>query len=65
MATQATLLVGTAATRDGGAGGLFRREPDGDWQHAFTAADVHAITPHPTAPDTVFLGSKDGPYIST
>ena len=65
MATEATLLVGTAATKDGGAGGLFRREPGGTWQHVFTAADVHAITPHPTEPDTIFLGSKDGPYVST
>ncbi|MDE2583580.1 MAG: hypothetical protein KGL52_18240 [Rhodospirillales bacterium] len=65
MATDATLLVGTAATKDGGAGGVFRREPGGDWRQVFAAADVHAITPHPAAPDTVFLGSKDGPYVST
>ena len=65
MAKEAILLAGTAATRDGGAGGLFRREPGGAWHHVFTEADVHAITPHPTQPDTVFLGSKAGPYIST
>ncbi len=62
---EATLLVGTAATRDGGQGGIFRREPGGDWRHVFTAADVHALTPHPTHPDTVFAGSKNGPYVST
>ncbi|MDE2005646.1 MAG: hypothetical protein KGI51_03690 [Rhodospirillales bacterium] len=65
MAREAILLAGTAATKDGGAGGLFRREPGCDWAHVFAAADVHAITPHPTEPDTVFLGSKDGPYVST
>ena len=65
MATEATLLVGTAATKDGGSGGLFRRQAGGAWQHVFSAADVHAITPHPTEADTVFLGSKDGPYVST
>jgi Sortilin, neurotensin receptor 3, len=65
MAKEAILLAGTAATKDGGAGGVFRRAPGGAWEHVFTAADVHAITPHPTEPDTVFLGSKDGPYIST
>jgi photosystem II stability/assembly factor-like uncharacterized protein len=65
MATAATLLAATAATKDGGAGGLFRREPGGAWQHVFTQADVHAVTPHPTAADTIFLGSKDGPYVST
>ncbi|HVB66522.1 MAG TPA: hypothetical protein VNE67_01535 [Acetobacteraceae bacterium] len=65
MAENATLLVGTAATKDGGAGGLFRLEPGGRWEHVFAAADVHAITPHPGQADTIFLGSKDGPYIST
>ena len=64
MAEAATLYAGTAATKDGGAGGLFRRAPGGVWQHVFTAADVHAITLHPRDPATVFIGTKDGPYRS-
>ena len=60
----ATLLVGTAATKDGGLGGIFQREPGGDWRHVFGAADVHALTPHPTRAGMVFAGTKDGPYVS-
>ena len=65
MAREATLLVGTAATKDGGVGGVFRRMAGGDWQHVLTAADTHALTPHPTRPGTIFAGTKNGPYVST
>ncbi len=60
------VYAGAAATKDGGAGGLFRRSAEGgDWQHVFTQADVHAITVHPKDPDIVFIGTKDGPYRSS
>ncbi len=60
------IYVGAAATKDGGQGGLFGRAAEGgEWRHVFTAADVHAITVHPSDPDVVFIGTKDGPYRST
>jgi photosystem II stability/assembly factor-like uncharacterized protein len=65
MATEATLLVGTAATKTGGLGGVFRRPAGGEWQHVLTAADTHALTPHPSRLGTVFAGTKNGPYVST
>jgi photosystem II stability/assembly factor-like uncharacterized protein len=65
MAGFAILYAGAAATKDGGAGGVFRREVDGgDWRHVFAKADAHAITVHPTNPDIVLIGTKDGPYRS-
>ena len=66
MAASTHLYAGASATKDGGGGGVFRREVAGsDWQHVFDKADVHAVTVHPTNPDTVFIGTNDGPYRST
>ncbi|HEX5325374.1 MAG TPA: hypothetical protein VFW75_01775 [Acetobacteraceae bacterium] len=66
MPASTHIYAGAAATKDGGAGGVFRRAADGDgWQHVFAKADVHAITVHPANPDVVFIGSKDGPYRSS
>jgi photosystem II stability/assembly factor-like uncharacterized protein len=66
MAGSTHIYAGAAATKDGGAGGVFRRAAEGgDWQHVFGKADVHAITVHPKNPDVVFIGTKDGPYRST
>jgi photosystem II stability/assembly factor-like uncharacterized protein len=66
MAASTHIYAGAAASKDGGAGGVFRcADEGGDWQHVFDKADVHAITVHPKNPDTVFIGTKDGPYRST
>jgi photosystem II stability/assembly factor-like uncharacterized protein len=60
------VYAGAAATKDGGAGGVFRRAAEGgDWQHVFTKADAHAITVHPNNAEIVFIGTKDGPYRSS
>ncbi len=65
MSDATNIYVGAAATKEGGQGGLFRRSAEGgEWQHVFTAADVHAITVHPHDQDMVFIGTKDGPYRS-
>lgn len=66
MAGSTHIYAGAAATKDGGAGGVFCRAAEGgDWQHVFDKADVQAISVHPKNADIVFIGTKDGPYRST
>jgi photosystem II stability/assembly factor-like uncharacterized protein len=63
--------AGAAASREGVLlrGGLFRcNAGDGQWQ-ALTSGlpenvEVHAILVHPSNPDTIFVGTQDGPYRS-
>lgn len=51
-------------------GGLFRQTAgDGGWESLTKGlpepVSVQAITIHPTNPDVVFVGTQDGPYLST
>ncbi len=59
-------ICAAAAAKDGGEGGVFRRDvADGEWQHVLPGVDAHALTVDPRDPDTVYAGTKDGPYRST
>jgi photosystem II stability/assembly factor-like uncharacterized protein len=62
------LLTGTAVTRPGAVGTLFRCESGGPWQPAAGMpldTGVQALTPHPTRPGTVFAATRGGLYRST
>lgn len=68
MTTQ--IFAGAAAGGAGSKGGLFRRTPDDPAWTSVTHglpdnADVRVILPHPTEPNTIFVGTQDGPYRST
>jgi photosystem II stability/assembly factor-like uncharacterized protein len=70
MAGTTHVYAGAAATMDGTRGGIFRQEVgDKRWEQLTNGlpegAEVHAITVHPTNPDTVFVGSTKGLYCST
>lgn len=62
------LFVGTAVTRPGAVGSLYRMNPGSDWQLATgipADASVQAITPHPVQEDLVFAATRGGVYRST
>lgn len=64
------VYAGVAWIRESSEGGVFRRPTDGgDWRKMTNGlpddTDVHAITVHPTQPGTVYLGTKQGPFVST
>ena len=60
------IYAGVRATKDGGAGGVYRREVGGDrWEHSFAETDAQAITVDPRHPDVVYAGTSNGPYRST
>ncbi len=66
MAGSSHIFAAAAATKDGGAGGVFRRAANGGaWEHVLTGVDAHALTLDPRSPDVVYAGTKDGPYRST
>lgn len=72
MAGNTHVYVGVAATvgmeHKGTLGGIFRQTVgDGKWQQLGLpdGAEVHAITLHPSDPDTVYVGSTKGIYRST
>lgn len=64
MAGSINIYAGSATTKDGSLGGLFRYG-DGRWERTFAEADVHAISVHPRDASVVFIGTKKGPYRST
>lgn len=64
------IYAGTAWISEGSEGGIFRRPTDGgDWCKLTNGlpsdTDVHAITVHPSRPGVVYLGTKQGPFVST
>jgi photosystem II stability/assembly factor-like uncharacterized protein len=62
------VLVGTAVTRPGAVGSLYRLRTGGDWQTVGDIpadASVQAITPHPARENVVFLAARKGVYRST
>lgn len=62
------LLVGTAVTRPGATGTLYRSENGGPWCPAEGMpldTGVQALTPHPQKPGTVFAATREGVYRST
>jgi photosystem II stability/assembly factor-like uncharacterized protein len=62
------MLVGTAVSRPGAVGSLFKVVKGGDWQLADGVpqdASVQAITPHPTRANVVFAATRKGVYRST
>ncbi len=62
------LLVGTAVTRPGAVGTLYRSENGGQWAPAAgipTNTGVQALTAHPDRPGTVFAATRAGMYKST
>jgi photosystem II stability/assembly factor-like uncharacterized protein len=58
-----TLYAGLRASKDGGAGGLFRHDERG-WERTLDQ-DTQAITVDPRDPNVVFAGTSAGPYRST
>lgn len=68
MTTQ--IFAGAAAVGAGSKGGLFRRTPaDLAWTTVTAGlpanADVRVILPDPQDPNTIFVGTQDGPHRST
>lgn len=62
------ILVGTAVTRPEAIGSLYRYEPGGEWQRPDSIpndAAVQAITPHPAKPETVYVATRKGLYVSS
>ncbi len=62
------VFAGTAVTRQGAIGSLYRLDPGQDWQRVADIAEdagVQAITPHPTRPDVIFLATRKGAFRST
>lgn len=62
------MLVGTAVTRPGSVGTLYRLRPGGEWDTLSGIpldAAVQAITPHPTREDWVYAATRKGLYRST
>src|SRR5687768_17991662 len=69
MANGSHVYIG-AARLSGKVGGIFRRAVGTERWEQLTKGlpektNVHAITVHPTNPDTVFIGTHEGPYRST
>lgn len=68
MASTTHVYVGAMTTRDGGVGGIYRREASGrTWHHltnGLPQTSVRAITVDPNNPDIVFIGTDDGPFRS-
>jgi photosystem II stability/assembly factor-like uncharacterized protein len=61
------MLVGTAVTRPGAIGSLFKMQDGGEWQASADIpadASVQAITPHPTRDGVVFIATRKGVYRS-
>ncbi len=62
----AHVYAGAWNTKDGGLGGLYRRETEGGaWQRMLPDLDVQAVTVDPSDPAIVYAGTSDGPYRST
>lgn len=68
MAGKIHVYVGAMTTRDGGVGGLYRREVSSrTWEHltnGLPETSVRAITVDPNNPDIVFIGTDNGPFRS-
>jgi photosystem II stability/assembly factor-like uncharacterized protein len=68
MARTTHVYVGAMTTKNGGIGGIYRREADGrTWQrlgNGLPDTNVRAITVDPANPDIVFLGTDHGPFRS-
>ena len=69
MANGSHVFIG-AARLSGKVGGVFRQTVGEDrWEQLAKGlperTNVHAITVHPANPDTVFIGTHEGPYRST
>jgi photosystem II stability/assembly factor-like uncharacterized protein len=61
-------LVGTAVTRPGAIGTLFRSANGGQWEPVPGIpldTGVQALTPHPARAGTVFAATRAGVYVST
>jgi photosystem II stability/assembly factor-like uncharacterized protein len=66
--TNSTLLVGTAVTRPGAVGTLYRCVEDGPWETARGIplnTGVQAIASHPRLPGVAFAATRGGMYKST
>jgi hypothetical protein len=62
------LLIGTAVTRPGALGTLFRAAQGGEWQPASGIpldTGVQALTAHPARPGTVYAATRAGLYESS
>ena len=63
-----TVFAGTAVTRAGAVGSLYRLDPGQDWarvQDIPEDAGVQAITAHPTRSHVLFLATRKGAFRST
>ncbi|WP_166463073.1 WD40/YVTN/BNR-like repeat-containing protein [Amycolatopsis acidicola] len=62
------LFAGTAVTRPGAVGALYRHAPGGDWEVVTDLPaenGVQAITPHPLRDNVVYAATRKGVYRST
>jgi photosystem II stability/assembly factor-like uncharacterized protein len=60
-----TIYAGLRPSKNGGAGGLFRRDGDGGAWERTLDQPTQAITIDPRRPDIVHAATADGPYRST
>ncbi len=60
----ATIYAGLRSAKEGGAGGLYRRNGGGKWERTLDQ-DTQAITLDPRDPNVVLAGTVGGPYRST
>src|SRR5690606_11020339 len=61
------LFAGTAVTREGAIGSLYRLQAGAQWEKAADIPDdaaVQAIVQHPTRPELIFLATRKGIYKS-
>jgi len=70
MTDQSYVYAGVGWWRGGTRGGVFRlTEGDGECRHLSRGlpeeTHVQAVTVHPEDPETVYIGTQDGPYRST
>jgi photosystem II stability/assembly factor-like uncharacterized protein len=70
MAGATHVYAGAASSMEGTFGGIFRQAAGEDrWQRLTNGlpegTEVHAVTLHPTNPETVYLGATTGGYRST
>jgi photosystem II stability/assembly factor-like uncharacterized protein len=69
MTSPSRVYVGAGQFTAGSRSGIFRRVGDGAWQPLTRGlpepTQVMAITVHPERPQTIYIGTQDGPFRST
>src|SRR5688500_20395225 len=69
MTSPSRVFVAAGQFTAGSRGGILRRVGDGGWESLTRGlpdpVQVMAITVHPERPDTIYIGTQDGPFRST